>query len=121
MSNKRFKIRKGSTRGGPEKYPALIMSALISGKQLCSDTSENLNAMRIPYKIQQIDQCLEILKVKDTRRYKCKYCDNDYANPSGRRRHEKQAHSNIPEVQPGASSQSDKIKAGLQRAKTVSD
>jgi len=26
------------------------------------------------------------------RRFKCKWCDNNYASPSGRRRHEKTTH-----------------------------
>ncbi len=48
--------------------------------------------LRIPYKINQIKKALEIEKQGDTQRYKCKYCDKDYANPAGRRRHIKSEH-----------------------------
>lgn len=49
--------------------------------------------MRIPYKIEQIETCLRRAKEGNTRRFKCHFCDNDYANPSGRRRHEKYSHA----------------------------
>jgi hypothetical protein len=45
--------------------------------------------MIIPYKIKQVDQAIE----KVTRRFKCPHCENDYASPSGRRRHVKSEHS----------------------------
>jgi hypothetical protein len=48
--------------------------------------------MIIPYKIDQIKNCLEKSKEKWTRRFECNYCDNNYADPSGRRRHEKKSH-----------------------------
>lgn len=48
--------------------------------------------MKIPYKINQIKTCIEISKKPFIRRFKCKYCDNDYVSPSGRRRHEKKEH-----------------------------
>ena len=48
----------------------------------------------IPYKINQIKTAIEKSKVGLSRRFKCKYCDNDYASPSGRRRHEKKIHIN---------------------------
>ena len=50
--------------------------------------------MLIPYKINQIKQV--ILKSKEiwTRRFKCKFCNLDFADPSGRRRHEKNQHIN---------------------------
>jgi hypothetical protein len=48
--------------------------------------------MKIPYKINQINKAINKLNEKITTLYKCKYCDKDYANPSGRRRHEKSKH-----------------------------
>ena len=43
--------------------------------------------MKIPYKIKQIDNVMERLSKGIERRFKCPHCDNDYASPSGRRRH----------------------------------
>jgi hypothetical protein len=43
--------------------------------------------MKIPYKINQIDIVMERLTKGIVRRFKCPQCDNDYASPSGRRRH----------------------------------
>lgn len=48
--------------------------------------------MIIPYKMQQLDICVEVSKTKCERRFKCSFCDMDFANPSGRRRHERQQH-----------------------------
>ena len=44
----------------------------------------------IPY----MDLILKKSKEPFTRRFKCKFCKNDYASPSGRRRHEKKVHIN---------------------------
>lgn len=49
--------------------------------------------MKIPYKIKQIEECLEKSTIKSTRRFSCNFCENDFASPSGRRRHEKNFHS----------------------------
>lgn len=43
--------------------------------------------MMIPYKIQQVEKCFEKLQNGIQRRFKCTECDQDYASPSGRRRH----------------------------------
>lgn len=51
--------------------------------------------MKIPYKKDQIKTAKEKFQNGISRRFKCHFCDNDYANPSGRRRHEKSEHSNI--------------------------
>lgn len=50
--------------------------------------------MRIQYKIEQLDKAVEISKQSWNRRFKCRYCTKDYANPAGRRQHEKLNHSN---------------------------
>ena len=50
--------------------------------------------MLIPYKITQINNCIELAKKGIDRRFKCHYCEIDYASPSGRRRHEKSIHLN---------------------------
>ena len=48
--------------------------------------------LQIPYKINQIQTAIEKSKRGLKRRFPCKYCSNDYSNPSGRRRHEKKVH-----------------------------
>jgi len=48
--------------------------------------------MCIPYKIKQLETAIVRSTQKMNRRFKCKFCSNDYASPSGRRRHEKQVH-----------------------------
>lgn len=48
--------------------------------------------MIIPYKIKQIQQCEQKTTEIWTRRFKCYFCDKDYSDSSGRRRHEKQIH-----------------------------
>jgi hypothetical protein len=50
--------------------------------------------MVIPYKIKQIEEAEKKAEKGLDRRFKCKYCDLDYASPSGRRRHELQIHIN---------------------------
>lgn len=50
--------------------------------------------MIIPYKINQINNCFLKQKEGIKRRFQCKYCENDYASPSGRRRHELHEHKN---------------------------
>ena len=49
--------------------------------------------MIIPHKIKQVDQAIEKVENGITRRFKCPHCENDYASPSGRRRHVKSEHS----------------------------
>jgi hypothetical protein len=48
--------------------------------------------MLIPYKIHQVKTALEKAAIGLERRFKCKFCEKDYASPSGRRRHEKNIH-----------------------------
>jgi hypothetical protein len=48
--------------------------------------------MIIPYKINQIETCLSKLNDKWDKKFKCSFCDNIYADMSGRRRHEKKEH-----------------------------
>ena len=48
--------------------------------------------MKTQYKINQLELVLQKSKEKPNIKYKCNYCDKFYANPSGRRRHEKQNH-----------------------------
>ncbi len=51
--------------------------------------------MIIPYKIDQVKKAKIRSKEGIKRRFKCHHCDEDYANPSGRRRHEKSKHPGI--------------------------
>ena len=46
----------------------------------------------IPYKINQIKKVFDEFENGDKIYYECHYCDNIYANPSGRSRHEKHTH-----------------------------
>ena len=48
--------------------------------------------MIIPYKINQIKSCEEKLKEIWDKRFKCSFCESDFADLSGRRRHEKINH-----------------------------
>ena len=50
--------------------------------------------MLIPYKINQINTVLERVKEGSDMRYPCKECDDNFASPSGRRRHFKTFHEN---------------------------
>lgn len=49
--------------------------------------------MIIPYKINQIKTCLYKQETGIQRRFKCKFCENHYASPPGRRRHELSVHN----------------------------
>jgi hypothetical protein len=48
--------------------------------------------MIIPYKKQQLEKCLEVLKQPWNRKFKCSNCEKEYANPSSRRRHVRTVH-----------------------------
>lgn len=48
--------------------------------------------MIIPYKIKQIKDCEEKLQEEWITRFKCSFCNSDFADMSGRRRHEKINH-----------------------------
>ena len=48
--------------------------------------------MIIPYKINQVKTCEEKLNEIWDKRFKCSFCDLDFADSSGRRRHEKINH-----------------------------
>lgn len=48
----------------------------------------------IPYKIQQIETAYKQAELGNPSRYKCPECDDDFASPSGRRRHFKNFHNN---------------------------
>ena len=65
----------------------------ISHNETISFINDIQPYMLIPYKIQQIQNCVTQSNIPNNRRYKCNYCINDYASPSGRRRHEKNDHS----------------------------
>lgn len=47
--------------------------------------------MKTQYKIIQLDSVLQKSKEKPIVKYKCNYCDKYYANPLGKRRHEKKS------------------------------
>lgn len=48
--------------------------------------------MLIPYKINQIEKCKNKMNEVWERRFKCSFCNSDFSDISGRRRHEKINH-----------------------------
>jgi rubredoxin len=50
--------------------------------------------MIIPYKINQINDALKSAKNGYSGKFKCNFCNLEYASPSGRRMHEKKEHIN---------------------------
>lgn len=50
--------------------------------------------MIIPYKINQVEKALYIMKLGNNEKYNCSFCDSTFSSPSGRRRHEKNQHIN---------------------------
>lgn len=57
-------------------------------KEACKFIDDISPYMKIPYKIEQIRIAKEKYKIGIKRKFKCHHCENEYANPSGRRRHE---------------------------------
>ena len=57
-----------------------------------------INDMIIPYKIKQVSEAFEKYSKGIQRRFKCPHCDNDYASPSGRRRHVINTHPGISPI-----------------------
>lgn len=89
----------GTVRKRVRKSPASDKICTSYSWRMCHhDGNKFLNDiepyLQIPYKINQIKVAREKAALGLTRRFKCNYCDNDYANPSGRRRHEKKIHLN---------------------------
>lgn len=54
--------------------------------------------MLIPYKKKQISDALQQQKIGCTKKFKCIYCDKEYANPAGRRRHQRKEHLAVGKV-----------------------
>ena len=54
--------------------------------------------MIIPYKIKQIKICEEKLLEKWEKTFKCSFCNKEFTDMSGRRRHEKNNHINKDEL-----------------------
>lgn len=48
--------------------------------------------MVIPYKIAQVEACLEKLKEDWARKYECWFCEKEIISSSGRATHEKRMH-----------------------------
>jgi rubredoxin len=49
--------------------------------------------MKIPYKIQQLQNAMDVWQKGWSGQYKCSFCDLVYSSPQGRRRHEKKVHT----------------------------
>ena len=91
------KIWGGSIRERIRKSPA--SDKICKGHEWQLNHNQSLKFLQdieqymiIPYKIQQIQKCKEQLDIKWDKRFKCSFCDNDFADNSGRRRHEKINH-----------------------------
>lgn len=87
----------GNIKTRTRKSPASDKMCTGSEWRLCHNKSlkfiEDIKPyMIIPYKITQITNAINISNEKFIRRFNCKYCDKNYASPSGRRRHEKRSH-----------------------------
>lgn len=54
--------------------------------------------MIIPYKKQQIKNCELKFQEEWNKRFKCSFCENDFADLSGKRRHEKLLHINYGQL-----------------------
>lgn len=54
--------------------------------------------MLIPYKIDQIQKCRDKSNEEWTKRFNCSFCDKDFSDASGRRRHELANHINKDEL-----------------------
>jgi LAGLIDADG endonuclease len=87
----------GSIRKRVRKSPA--SDKICTGYELRFCHNESLKVlddieqyMIIPYKIEQVKTAKDKAKEGLNRKFKCKFCENEYASPAGRRRHEKSAH-----------------------------
>ncbi len=92
------KLWGGSIRKRVRKSPASDKICVGYEWRICHRDSlkfiEDISPyMIIPYKKNQIDIALDKAKKGNNEKYKCYYCDKIYANPSGRRRHEKKEHT----------------------------
>lgn len=92
------KIWGGSLRKRVKKSPA--SDKICTSYEWSLNHNDSLNFiediksfMIIPYKIQQLEKCLYIFKnEKWDRRFKCNFCEKDFADMPGRRRHENKEH-----------------------------
>lgn len=93
------RIWGGTIRQRVRKSPASDKVCVGYEWKLChNDSIVFLNDIKpfmlIPYKKTQVEAALTKVTIGVERRFKCKFCDHDYASPSGRRRHEKIEHLN---------------------------
>ena len=67
---------------------------VLNHKEALSFVNDIKPYMLIPYKKNQLADALEKYKNRDKfkRKFKCNFCDKEYASPSGKRRHEKKEH-----------------------------
>lgn len=93
------KIWGGHIRKRVRKSPA--SEKICIGYEWCMNHKKGkifINAIKpymiIPYKINQIKKCLEKESEPWNRKFKCNFCDLEYTDYSGRRRHEKKEHIN---------------------------
>jgi uncharacterized Zn-finger protein len=76
-----------------------LTGKICHGNEWCMNQCQSLKFiddikpyMIIPYKIEQIKKVLIKKEEKWDKRFKCNFCDDDFADPSGRRRHERKNH-----------------------------
>jgi hypothetical protein len=97
------KVWGGSVRQRIRKSPASDKICIGYEWRICHNESKKFiedirQYMLVPYKIQQLENAIKISETKLDRRFKCKFCEETYASPSGRRRHEKQFHISKTQV-----------------------
>lgn len=95
--DKAMKVWGGSINRRERKSPASDKICIGHEWRISHDKSKLFikdieKYMIIPYKINQIKVALEKAKEGNNETYKCKFCENIYASPAGRRRHEKKEH-----------------------------
>lgn len=95
--NKAVELWGGNIYKRERKSPASDKICIGYEWRICHETSKQFikdieNFMIIPYKINQIKDALKLSEKGNAETYKCNFCENVYASPAGRRRHEKKEH-----------------------------
>ena len=71
---------------------------ILNHNQAINFLSDIKPFMIIPYKINQVKVCEDKLNETWNKKFKCSFCDKEFSDISGRRRHEKNNHINKDEL-----------------------
>ena len=87
----------GTVRKRVRKSPAsnkicICHEWILYTKEARKFLKDTVPYMRIPRKINQIHEAILLQKEGLDRKFKCGVCEMEFANPSGRRRHQKKEH-----------------------------